>query len=81
MDAQPLQPTPLHRSSPTDLVACSICLRVLRGSEWTDAVHVIRELRTYELASPPRLGSGICSVCASTIANRRARVDEQLRAA
>jgi hypothetical protein len=31
-----------------DLIACSICLRVRRGSEWLDAEHVIRDIKSYD---------------------------------
>ena len=81
MDVQSLHPTRLQPvPPPTDLLTCSLCLRVLRGAEWTDAEQVITELRTYELAEPPRLRAGICGACAAAVARRRAGGDE-LRAA
>jgi hypothetical protein len=49
----------------TDLVVCSLCLRVLRGSEWVEAETVIRELRTYELEAPPTLHSAVCDLCST----------------
>jgi hypothetical protein len=66
--------------SRTDLIACSICLRVLRGSEWVEAERVIREVRSYELEDPPRLHSGVCDSCAEAIFSRRAQVREPVAA-
>jgi hypothetical protein len=43
---QPTQQT----ESRTTLVACSLCLRVLRGSEWLEAERVISEIRSYEVS-------------------------------
>ena len=60
-----------------DLVTCSLCLRVRRGSEWREAEQVIRELRSYELEAPPRLHSAVCEVCAESIFSRR--VAEEIR--
>jgi hypothetical protein len=79
MDAHLLDPPasrlmPRHTEPRNGLVACSICLRVLRGSEWIEAERVIRTLRSYELEAPPRLGPGVCDVCAESIVSRRARV-------
>jgi hypothetical protein len=70
----------VQKKSPTGLIACSICLRVHRGSEWTDAEHVIREMRSYELDAPPRLQSGVCEVCAESIFRRRAEASERVAA-
>ena len=55
----------------TTLIACSLCLRVLHDSEWVDAERVINELRSYELAAPPRLEAGVCDLCAESIHSRR----------
>ena len=66
--------------SPPHLIACSLCLRVLRGSDWVDAERVIGEIRSYELATPPRLQSGVCEVCAESIFSRRAQVDGPIAA-
>jgi hypothetical protein len=63
--------------SPADLVTCSLCLRVRRGSEWTEAERVIRELRSFELDSPPHLQAGVCDDCAEAILARRARIAEE----
>jgi peptidoglycan hydrolase-like protein with peptidoglycan-binding domain len=52
--------------------ACSICLRVRRGSEWVRAAHVIRQTRSYELDAPPRLRRAVCDHCAEAILGRRA---------
>jgi hypothetical protein len=58
--------------SRTDLITCSICLRVLRGAEWVDAESVIRETRSYELDALPHLRDAVCEACADSIFNRRA---------
>jgi hypothetical protein len=55
----------------TELISCSLCLRVLRGSEWLEAERVIREMRSYELETSPRLHGGVCEVCAESIFARR----------
>jgi protein-tyrosine phosphatase len=70
----------VQKKSRTGLIACSICLRVHRGSEWTDAERVIREMRSYELDAPPRLQSGVCEVCAESIFRRRAELSERIAA-
>lgn len=72
--------TPRQTDSRTELTACSICLRVLRGSEWVEAELVIRETLSYELEAPPRLHPGVCDVCAESISNRRSRVSEPFAA-
>jgi NMD protein affecting ribosome stability and mRNA decay len=82
MDVDLLQDLRSRRTLPstkqrTDLVACSLCLRVRRGSEWREAEQVIRELRSYELEAPPRLHSAVCEVCAESIFSRR--VAEEIR--
>lgn len=59
--------------SRTDLVTCSLCLRVHRGSEWIEAERVIKEIRSYELQAAPRLRSGVCDACAESIFSRRAQ--------
>lgn len=61
--------------SRTRLVTCSMCLRVLRGSEWLDAERVIHELRSYELEAPPRLRPALCDGCAESIHRRRAEIE------
>jgi hypothetical protein len=66
--------------SQSHLITCSLCLRVLRGSEWDEAERVIRELRSYELDTPPRLDSGVCEACAEAIFNRRAHEGEHIAA-
>jgi hypothetical protein len=70
----------VQRKPPPALITCSICLRVQRGSQWTEAEHVIREIRSYELATPPRLQSAVCDDCAESIFNRRAQVTERIAA-
>ena len=62
------------------LVTCSLCLRVRQGSAWVDAEAVIRELRTYELRSLPRLESAVCDDCLAAILGRRARAEEVIAA-
>jgi hypothetical protein len=66
--------------SRADLITCSLCLRVLRGSEWIEAEHVISEIRSYELEAPPRLHAGVCDFCAESIFSRRTRVGEPVAA-
>jgi hypothetical protein len=63
-----------------NLVTCSLCLRVQRGSTWVEAEHVIRELRSYELSTAPHLRPGMCDPCADAIFGRRARAVETLAA-
>jgi hypothetical protein len=81
--AQHLRPRRVARArnQRSDLVTCSLCLRVRRGSEWHDAEHVIRELRSYELEAPPRLHSAVCESCAESIFSRRAAVESRVEAA
>jgi hypothetical protein len=81
MDTQLLQPPRSRHTEPRrSLVSCSICLRVLRGSEWIEAERAIRALRSYELAAPPRLEPGLCDACAESISRRRARVGASIAA-
>jgi hypothetical protein len=63
-----------------DLIACSICLRVQRGSDWVDAEDVIREIRSYELDESPRLHGVVCKDCAEAISRRRAVHEEPVAA-
>jgi len=71
-----LQHLHVRRTEPRgDLITCSLCLRVRRGTEWMEAERVIREIRSYELEAPPRLQSGVCDDCAETIFSRRAKVE------
>jgi hypothetical protein len=62
------------------LIACSLCLRVRRGSTWLEAEHVIGEIRSYELEVPPRLDPAVCDFCAESILSRRAHLNEPLAA-
>jgi hypothetical protein len=65
---------PLRReTAQTDLVTCSLCLRVLRDSEWVEAERAIRETRSFDLESPPRMQSAVCDVCAGSIFRRRSQ--------
>jgi hypothetical protein len=70
----------VQRKPPVGLITCSLCLRVQRGSEWTEAERVIREIRSYELDAPPRLHSAVCDDCAEAILSRRAQVTERVAA-
>jgi hypothetical protein len=67
-------------SSATDLITCSLCMRVLRGSQWVEAEIVIREMRSYELAHLPRLHSRVCDSCAESIFSRRTQAGAPLAA-
>ena len=53
-----------------DLIVCSICLRVQRGSEWLDAERVVREINSYD-GELPRLHGAVCDDCAEAISRRR----------
>jgi hypothetical protein len=64
----------------TDLVACSLCLCVQRGTAWVEAEHVIKELRSYELPTAPHLRPGMCDACADAIFGRRAQAAETIAA-
>ncbi len=63
-----------------DLVTCSLCMRVRRGSEWMDAELVIRDTRSYELATLPRLLPGVCEACAQSIFSRRVQIADVIAA-
>ena len=52
-------------------VVCTLCLRVLRGSSWVEAEKVIREVRSFELASMPSLLNGLCTDCSEMVQLRR----------
>jgi hypothetical protein len=66
------RPSPQPESR-TGLTTCSLCLRVLRGSEWIEAERVIREICSYELEAPPRLEPAVCELCAESIQSRGAQ--------
>jgi hypothetical protein len=61
------------------LIVCSICLRVLRGSEWLDAEHVIRDTRSYD-EGLPRLLDAVCDECIEAVSRRRAAGEEAAEA-
>jgi hypothetical protein len=44
---------------------------VRRSSEWLDAEHVIRDIKSYD-DGVPRLHGAVCDDCAETISRRRA---------
>ena len=75
---QHLQP---RRTQRRELVTCSICLSVRRGSDWREAEQVIRELRTFELDAAPRLRSAVCDACAESIFSRRVPEESEVAAA
>ena len=58
-------------TAPFAIVACSLCLRVERRSQWVEPEAVIRELRSFELPAPPHLLEGICDRCRASILARR----------
>jgi hypothetical protein len=68
---------PLHRRF-WNLRACSICLCVLDGKVWVEAETFIREHRSFERQTPPRLTPAICDDCEASIARRRAEPSEVL---
>jgi hypothetical protein len=70
----------LHPRRTHELTTCSLCMRVLRGSEWMEAERVIREIRSYELDELPRLRSRVCDVCAESIFSRRASLAQPVAA-
>ena len=70
----------IRRRADTDLVTCSLCLRVRRGSAWIEPEDVITAIRSYELETPPRMLPAICDDCADEIFDRRARAEEMTRA-
>jgi hypothetical protein len=71
-------PRSMHDEVHESFVVCTLCLRVLRGTSWVEAENVIREVRSFELASMPSLLNGLCSGCSEMIQLRRGRA---LRAA
>jgi hypothetical protein len=62
------------------LIACSICLRVLRGTDWVEAERAIRDLRSFALPTPPRFESALCDHCTESIDRRRREPKETLAA-
>jgi hypothetical protein len=69
-----------REQQPITLTGCPLCLRVLRGSDWVEAERVIRDIRSYELAAPPRLEWTVCELCSESIFNRRVQPDEPIAA-
>jgi hypothetical protein len=63
-----------------DLTACSICLRVRRGSEWFDAERVIRDIKSYD-DELPRLHGAVCDACAESISRHRRTAGQDAMAA
>jgi hypothetical protein len=62
-----------------DLIVCSICLRVRRGSDWLDAERVIRDIKSYD-DELPRLHGAVCDDCAEAIFRRRADGEDAMAA-
>jgi hypothetical protein len=62
------------------LVACSVCLRVLRGTDWVEAERAIRDLRSFALPAAPRFESALCDHCTDSIDRRRREPKETLAA-
>jgi hypothetical protein len=62
------------------LIACSVCLRVLRGTDWVEAERAIRDLRSFSHPAPPRLESALCNDCTESIRSRRGAPKETLAA-
>lgn len=70
----------VEHDMPWALKACSVCLRVLQGSEWVEAEIVMRELRSFDFATAPRLKPALCDRCVRSLRERRARSVEPLAA-
>jgi hypothetical protein len=71
---QRLRLQPVRRATaPAHLVTCSLCLRVLRDSEWVEAERAIRESRSFDHEGPPRMVSAVCDACTGAILSRRSR--------
>ena len=67
-----LRPPWPRADDPPELVVCSHCLAVQRGSTWISAEAVIHELRSYEQAAPPRMTApALCDDCRAALASRR----------
>lgn len=63
-----------------NLTVCSICLRVLDGSEWIEPDELIRRMRTFERDAVPRLEAALCNRCSNVIQIRRGGAEEALAA-
>jgi hypothetical protein len=62
-----------------DLIVCSICLRVRRGSEWIDAERVIRDIKSYD-DELPLLHNAVCDDCTEAISRRRVNAQDAVAA-
>jgi hypothetical protein len=60
-----------ERPAARGLVACSVCLRVARGSAWIEAEEAIRDLRTFDFAEIVRLQPALCDRCTDRVESRR----------
>jgi hypothetical protein len=65
-----------HAAAPA-VVTCSICLRVLRESEWVAAEEAILELRSFDRREPLHLAPGLCDGCSHDLAVRRGQAAAQ----
>jgi len=70
VDANPIES--LTERGHLTVVACSLCLSVLRDGGWVEAEEAIRELRSYESPVPVPLEGGLCDKCADRVRARRA---------
>jgi hypothetical protein len=62
------------------LTVCSLCLRVQRDSGWSEAAKVIRETRSFELETLPKLEAALCDRCVEAVRARRAPSPERVAA-
>ena len=69
-DEAPVEEAPAFAD--LSVVACSLCLRVLRDGVWVDAEEAIRDLRSYDRPQPLALEAGVCDGCSDGIRARRA---------
>jgi hypothetical protein len=66
----------VSRARTLSLVSCSLCLRVLRDSDWVDVRDAIRGLRKFELPTVVHLEPGLCDECGDLIERRRSNVPQ-----
>lgn len=59
---------------------CSVCLRVHTDLGWREAEVVIRQTRSFDRETAPRLVPGLCDRCEAEVRARRARSAEPLAA-
>jgi hypothetical protein len=66
----------VSRARTLSLVSCSLCLRVLRDSDWVDALDAIRRLRKFELPTVVHPEPGLCDECGDLIERRRSNAPQ-----